>query len=354
MSKYNVGIIGVGFGARVQVPGFRTVPGCEVVALCSRRRESVEVMAKKLGVPHAYTDYRDLLRIKDINAVSVVVPPYLHYPIVKTALEAGKHVLCEKPFVMNAAQAAELLLLARSRGLTHMIDHNKRDAPAWIAAKQAVDQGYLGRMHHVVCTGFFNRMLADRTPWGWLAEVRAGGGALGSVASHQIDGIRALFGDFAEVSANLSTAVIERPDRAGVVHRGDADDSVSVSFRLKSGASGAMYIGWAAQHSVGYRLEAYGLDGSMLLENDQVLKGARKEEKTLTELPVDRKRWNPVHTEGPFPFAFFCRLAQEFIESIETGDERSPSFEDGLRCQEVIDAIHESSRTGRRVKIHPA
>ncbi len=351
MSKYNVGIIGVGFGARVQVPGFRTVPNCEVVALCSQRRESVEATAKKLGVPYAYTDYHDLLRIKDINVISVVAPPYLHYPMVKAALEAGKHVLCEKPFAMNAAQAAELLQLARSKGLAHMIDHEKRYAPAWIAAKQVLDQGYLGRTRHIAYTGFSNLMLADRTPWGWIATTEDGGGVLGAVASHQIDGVRSLFGDFAEVSANLDTMVAERPDKAGVAHSGDADDTVSMSFRLKSGASGVMYVGGAAQHSTGYRLEAYGSDGSILLDNDQGLKGARKEEKTLAEIPIDRKKWNPVHTEGPFPFAFFCRLAQGFVESIETKKELSPSFEDGLRCQEVIDAIHESSRTGNRVKV---
>ena len=99
-----VGVIGVGFGTAVQIPGFQD-EGIEVVAVCSRRLERARKAAEDFNIPYYFDDYMELIVRDDIDAVSIVTPPALHYPITMAALAAGKHVLCEKPFALNAKEA---------------------------------------------------------------------------------------------------------------------------------------------------------------------------------------------------------------------------------------------------------
>ena len=99
-----IGVIGVGFGTVVQIPGFQS-EGVEVAAVCARRQERADKAAADFNIPAAYTDYHKMLQEADIDAVSVVTPPALHHEMVMAALDAGKHVLCEKPFAMDQVQA---------------------------------------------------------------------------------------------------------------------------------------------------------------------------------------------------------------------------------------------------------
>ena len=97
-TNLHIGVVGVGFGATVQVPGLQS-EGVDVVAVCASRRERAEKAAGDFGIPGIYTDYREMLRHPGMDAVSVATPPAVRHEIVMTALDAGKHVLCEKPFL---------------------------------------------------------------------------------------------------------------------------------------------------------------------------------------------------------------------------------------------------------------
>ena len=98
-----IGVIGVGFGSRIQPPGFLS-EGLEVVAVCASRQERAESVAREFGIPHAYADYREMLRLPGLDAVSIVTPRHLHHPMAMAGLAAGKHVLCEKPFAMDQGE----------------------------------------------------------------------------------------------------------------------------------------------------------------------------------------------------------------------------------------------------------
>src|SRR5690349_10903154 len=127
-SKHTVGIIGVGFGAQVHVPAFRS-EGWEVVAICSRDRDKAAKAAADAGITGVHTDPFELIRRDDIDAVAIITPPRAHHDLSIAALNAGKHVLCEKPFAIDARQAVEMRDTAAMSGLTAMVAHEFRHTP---------------------------------------------------------------------------------------------------------------------------------------------------------------------------------------------------------------------------------
>jgi predicted dehydrogenase len=123
-----IGIIGVGFGAQVHAPGFRS-EGWDVAAICSRSRDKVEKAAREAGIPDIHTDPAELIARRDLDAVAITTPPAAHHPLTLAALAAGKHVLCEKPFAMDAGQAAAMRDAAERSGRTAMVAHEFRHTP---------------------------------------------------------------------------------------------------------------------------------------------------------------------------------------------------------------------------------
>ena len=181
-----IGVIGVGFGTRVQIPGFQS-EGFEVVAVCSRQRERAEEAAKNFGIPNTYTDYREMLSQPGLDAVSIVTPPNLHHEMTIAALEAGKHVLCEKPFAMDQQQAKEMWDKAQETKLTGMVTHEFRFAPARAYVKELLQQGYIGELLNVSITFFLlsgRQQRPGHGPLEWRRQYSQGGGELAGIGSH--------------------------------------------------------------------------------------------------------------------------------------------------------------------------
>jgi len=131
--QLRVGVIGTGFGTAVHVPAFRE-EGWEVTAICARTPDKVKKAAADLGIPHAFTDHRDLVQSKDVDVVCVVTPPVAHAQQALDAIAAGKHVLCEKPFAMNIAEARKVRDAAKAKGVTAMVAHEFRYTPQRLQA----------------------------------------------------------------------------------------------------------------------------------------------------------------------------------------------------------------------------
>ena len=149
MGKPRVGIVGLGFGAQVHLPAFQS-EGWEVAAVCSRHADKARAVADAAGVADICTDPMELVAREDISAVAISTPPRTHHPITMAALAAGKHVLCEKPFAMSAAEAAQMRDAAAKRGLAGMVAHEFRYAPQRAYVKQLLRGGYVGRF--TMCT----------------------------------------------------------------------------------------------------------------------------------------------------------------------------------------------------------
>ncbi|MEE8517941.1 MAG: Gfo/Idh/MocA family oxidoreductase, partial [Dehalococcoidia bacterium] len=138
-----IGVIGVRFGSVVHIPAYQA-EGLDVVAVCSTREETAQAAAEKFGVPNWFTDHHEMLSMEGLDAVAVVTPRPLHYSVAMDVLAAGKHVICEKPFTTELEQARELWRTAEEAGVTAMIAHEFRFAPARARVKELIDEGYIG------------------------------------------------------------------------------------------------------------------------------------------------------------------------------------------------------------------
>ncbi len=141
--------MGTGFATGVHLPGFRLVRGVEVVAICSASRDRAHGAAARFGIPRATDDYRELVGRDDVDLVDVCTPTRSHYDITIAAIEAGKHVLCEKPVAMTAAEAAEMADRAEAAGVVNAVNHEMRYAPARRHLRRLVDDGFLGDVRFV-------------------------------------------------------------------------------------------------------------------------------------------------------------------------------------------------------------
>jgi len=209
-TKLRVGVIGTGFGSTVQIPAFRAHPRVEVVAVASGRPGKARKVAEEFGVPHAFDAYADLVPA-DLDLVSITAPPDLHHPMTMAAVAAGRHVLCEKPMALSAAEAAEMLAAAERARVVHLIDHELRFNPNRRKVKRLIAEGFLGQPRHALITAMSPGRRDPTLPWGWWYDAARGGGLLGAVGSHQIDLLRYWLGEIESASGTLDAVIRERP-----------------------------------------------------------------------------------------------------------------------------------------------
>ncbi|HEY6317173.1 MAG TPA: Gfo/Idh/MocA family oxidoreductase [Acidimicrobiia bacterium] len=346
MSRPGAIVIGTGFGARVHLPAMQAA-GFDVVALVGRDPDKTARRAARLGVP-ASVDLGSLLASGEVAAVTIATPPATHARLAVAAAEAGKHVLCEKPFALDVAEAETMLAAADAAGVTHLIGHEFRLAPERAVLGRAVAEGRLGRVRLATLVQFV-ALVADpaaRTP-DWWFDAGAGGGWLGASGSHVIDQVRAWLGDFEEVSARLPV-VSERT--------GAAEDTFVVRFRLRSGVDGVLAQTAAAwgpmtgvTRIVGTRASAW-IDGSdaWLADAD----GTRR-----LDVPADlalpsppEESTDPRHRFTHLELGPFTRLGEALLAGVEGRPVVSAvplaTFADGVAAMRTLDAIRASAAAG--------
>lgn len=358
--KIRIGVIGTGFANVVHIPAFQACPDTEVVSICSGHRENAERVAAKFGIPRVYDDHLGLVNDPDVDAVAIVTPPVYHAEQSIAALEAGKHVLCEKPTAMNVAEAEAMLAAARASGKVAMLAHEFRYTATRAYARSLIANGYIGRPTLVNVRMFTQPFIVPR-PWGWLADERMGGGYIFALGSHFIDAIRDLLGEFAGVGGRVATVLPERFKPDGSIEMATSDDSFFFHGALESGVMVSVSASTGVHVGAGVSIEFYGTEGSILLDqgnslnpvHDHVVKGSRSGDREYQVLPIPDE-FQPPETGGDHRLPPFVALVNRFVESIRTGEALSPSFVDGLRNQQVIDAVKQSSREGRWVPVSPA
>jgi predicted dehydrogenase len=351
-----VGIIGAGFGAQVYVPAFRS-EGWEVAAICSRNRDNAAKAAETAGIRDVHTDPMELIAA-DLDAVGIATPPRTHRDLAIAALEAGKHVLCEKPFALDASQAAEMVAVAERSGRTAMVGHEFRHTPQRAYIKELLDFGYIGRFQFCTIELFLDRYVTpEPRALTWLAYEAEGGGLLGALGSHYIDGLRHWFGEVATVSGRLATLRphLRDPKTEGIVEA-QTDDAFVFTLTFAQGGIATMAASFAATPSRGAKIVVMGERGTLVaeqpgpnpMENGMVV-GSR-DGAPLSPLPTP-PRYTELTDDRDHRLAAFRLLVRDFTAGIEQRTSPSPNFTDGLRCQEVLDAVRESSKTGHTVKL---
>ena len=355
--KFGVGILGLGFGANAHIPVYQANPDVEIVALgcTSAGIKRGKKIANQFGIPRIFTDFHKMIASAEIDIISISVPPFLHYPIVAEALKAGKHVLCEKPMALNITEAREMQRLAEETKKICMIDFEFRFLPSRRKMKTLIDDGYLGQLYCVNVSMFFDYNASPiAKPWNWLSLRKMGGGILGAIGSHYVDLLLWMFGDIVEVCGRLDTFVEYRyPLGSREAKQVETEDSFSFLCKFSNGAQGVIHFCSVANQGIGIRsgvglasIEAYGSEGTLILNTDDQLMGARHSKKELEVIHVEREEYQE---EMPIFLQRQQRcleaLIEVMVECMRDGKQRSPSFVNGVKCQEVIDAIGLSNET---------
>jgi predicted dehydrogenase len=352
-----IGIIGLGFGAQVYLPALRS-EGWEVAALCSRSRDKVTRAAEIAGIRDTHTDPMELIARDDLHAVAIATPPRAHHELSIAALAAGKHVLCEKPFAMDAKQAAEMRDAAQRSGMTAMVGHEFRHTPQRAYIKELLDTGFIGRFQLCTIELFLDRFVTrEPRPLTWMAQASEGGGLLGALGSHYVDGLRHWFGEVASVTGRLTTL---RPDlldpATNAIVKSETDDTFLFTLEFVNGGIATMSASFAATPARGAKIVVMGERGTLIAEQpgpnpmEDGIVVASRDGAPLQPLETPAK-FTPLTDDRDHRLMAFRLLVREFTKGIEQHVSPSPNFTDGLRCQEVLDAVRTSSKGGRTVEL---
>ena len=342
-----VGVLGAGWGTRVSVHAFRAA-GWEVAALWSRRPERAAAEAARLQIPFATHDAAALFDRAEIDAVAIHTPPHMHLEMCRAAFAAGKHVLLDKPFATNVADARALLAAAEASERTAMINFEFRFAPLCLQVGSLVAEGAIGQLRHVsMDIQTTNPLVQLERPW--RLDPTLGGGLLNELGSHAIDRLRQWFGDLATVSARLASF-----PPAGLEPGLTSEDHISASFSFAAGGIATLAMSWVSDPPLGLRIVITGAEGviratssgGMLTEGEVALGRAGQDGFTPAETPPDQAAAAAGGAVGAS-----ARLIQAFEEGIDTGLSASPNFVDGLHSQIALDALRESAATGRTVEL---
>ncbi|MEL5957765.1 Gfo/Idh/MocA family oxidoreductase [Streptomyces sp. CLV115] len=374
-----VGMVGYAFMGAAHSQGWRTAGHVfdlpmkpALAAVCGRDRAAVDAAAARLGWAAAETDWRALIARDDVQLVDICTPGDSHAEIAIAALEAGKHVLCEKPLANTVAEAeamTEAAARAAARGQVAMVGFNYRRVPAITYARQLIAEGRLGTLRHVRAAYLQDWLVDPEAPLTWrLERERAGSGALGDLGAHLVDLAQYLAGEpLVGVSAVSETFVRERPRLAGpsaglsgaaeAGARGavSVDDAALFTGRLASGALASFEATrMAAGRKNALRLEINGERGSLAFDLERLNElsfhdhtepaataGFRRVLVTEPQHPYLEAWWPPGHALG-YEHTF-VHQARDLVRTIAEGSDPAPSFADGLQVQRVLAAVEESA-----------
>ncbi|HEX9986515.1 MAG TPA: Gfo/Idh/MocA family oxidoreductase [Thermoanaerobaculia bacterium] len=338
-----VGIVGTGWGARVQVPAFREA-GLEVVALAGRDAEKTRGLASELQV-QPFDDWRSLISSVDIDLVSIVTPPSEHLEMATAALAAGKHVLSEKPTALNAGEAERLVEAARrAPEQLALIDHELRFLPSWREARSRI--GELGAIRYAEVR-YSSPARGDRNrAWNWWSDAAHGGGVWGAVGSHFVDALRYFGMEIAAVQALLHTAIAERSGRPVT-----SDDVAAVHLRLTAGAVAMMtFSGVASGPDEPSVLTIHGEEGAMRFSGEEVLFARRGQ--PFSRMAGEAMADIPGNSFGGAFGSGTVWLGRALHAALDGGEREAlapaATFEDGLAQQRVLDAARASSAADGR------
>ena len=321
-----VGIVGLGFGSRVQLPGFQRLEpeGVRVAAVCARDGALARQVADAAGVPAAYDDWRELVADHAVDLVSVATPPAAHAEIAAAALEAGKPVLCEKPLAVTVEEAERLDELATAAGVPTLVDFEFRGLPSFCRARELLREGAIGRVLQLEIAWHVGSRFTAGPARSWKDDVDAGGGALLSLGVHSFDYVEWLLGPVESLCGAAET----------LLGRGTSDDACAALMRLAGGAHVTLSISTVAAHGRGHSLQFFGEKGTLVLENPDVTDYMRGFRLALNGDPVQLPE--PPDEDGRI--AGFVELARELVTAIDEGRAASPSFREGLRAQRLAEA----------------
>ncbi len=369
MQTFGVGMVGYGFMGKVHTYAYQSLPmiydpapaKIKLIGVATASEASGEKAIDQAGYEFATRDYRDLLARDDIHLINVCVPNNMHRDVVIDALNAGKHVYCDKPLALNLREAEEMWAVARNAKTIHQMTFNYRFIPAMLRAKQLMEQGFCGRVFQYRVCYLHSSYIDPKRPFTWrMDKSKGGGGASADLGSHVIDLVRYLLGDFEAVFATGETFIKERPAAPGSSERRqvDVDDVFWMQCRMQSGALGTIE---SSRLSTGacdeIRLEIHGelgairfnsMDPNWLDVYDVQLPGGDYGgDRGFKRIECVQQYPKPAAIPGSKNSVGWTRYhiasMYDFVRNVSDGRQGSPSILDGLRVQQVLGAAYRSS-----------
>ncbi|MCK0472232.1 Gfo/Idh/MocA family protein [Halalkalibacter sp. APA_J-10(15)] len=371
MKSINIGMVGYKFMGKAHSHAYRDLPMFfpkhirpEMKVICGRNPQGVSEAATQFGWQEYTTDWNDLISRDDIDVIDINAPSDAHKEIAIAAARAGKHVFCEKPLALTLEDAREMLAVVKETGVKHMVNFNYRFTPAVMLAKKLIDEGRLGKIHHFRAWFLQDWITDPNFPLVWrLQKEIAGSGAHGDLGAHLIDMSHYLIGDISEVIGMNETFIKERPlptEMTGLSASGDenspkgevtVDDATLFMARFANGALGSFE---ATRFATGHRstnsFEINGSKGSVIFdferlnelqvyfENDEEdVQGFRRVLATDEAHAYSDVWWPAGHTIG-YEHTFIHAVT-ELLEAFAENRQPVPNFEDGVKCQQVLDAV---------------
>ncbi|MFC7214873.1 Gfo/Idh/MocA family protein [Saliphagus sp. GCM10025334] len=365
----SVGVLGYRFmgkahaNALARLPMFfPDAPDVERQVLIGRDEDALADAADRLGFASTATDWADV--VDEVDVFYNLGPNHVHAEPTIAALEAGTPVFCEKPLAPTLETAEEMAEAAREAGVPAGAAFNYRFVPAIQYAKNLLEAGELGEIHHVRGRYLQDWLVNPEAEWSWRNdEEMAGSGALGDLGSHTVDLLRFLVGsddlagDIERVSGHLRTFVDERPTGDGETRPVTVDDAYSAQVEFANGTMGTLEASrFATGHKNDHTIEVHGSKGSLkfslerLNELEVLREGNRGYETVLVtdeDDPYVDHWWPPGHVIGWEHT--FVHENYEFLSAVDAGEGYEPSFEDGLAAQRVLDAVERSDERGEWV-----
>ncbi|WP_353932453.1 Gfo/Idh/MocA family oxidoreductase [Okeanomitos corallinicola TIOX110] len=345
-----VAIVGTGFGQKVHIPAFQAHHKTEIKAIYHRDINKAKSIAEANNISHASDNLAEILALPEVEAVSISTPPFLHYDMGKQVLEAGKHLLLEKPVTLNANEAKELYQLAKTKGLIASVDFEFRFIPAWQYFHQLLSSNYVGNIR-LIKIDWLGASRADTSrAWNWYSRQDQGGGVLGSLGSHAFDYINWLFGPVSKLNAYLNTAITQRNDpQSGEVKAVNTDDNCLISLELANGTPCQLSISAVVHAPRPHWIEVYGDQGTLVLGSEHqkdYIHGFKvwgfQVGETLTEMEIPPHLLFPQHyADGRI--CAFLRVVDQWVIGIETKQEITPSLKAGVYSQLLMDLSHQSN-----------
>jgi len=375
--EIGVGILGYAFMGKAHTNGYKKMPIFfypppaipRLIAICGRTEEAVAEAARRYGFETYYTDWKELIADERIEIVDNCLPNNMHAEPCIAAAEAGKNVLCEKPLAATLEDARAAYEAVEKAGVKNMVAFNYRFVPAIRLAKKLIDEGFIGKILQYRAVYLQEWIMDPNFPLVWrLRKSVAGSGALGDLGAHIIDLARFLVGDIKSVCGMMETFIKERPLPENPEKKGkvDVDDAFIAMVRFKNGAIGSLEASRFCAGRKNYqRVEIHGTEGSIVFNLERL----NELEVYSRRDPEDRMGFrNILVTETVHPFMehwwphghiigwehTFVHEIYHFIDCIVNDKPVAPmaaTFYDGLKCQEVLNAIEESSQRGQWIEL---
>src|SRR6059036_406261 len=348
-----IGFVGSGFARRVQIPALAFVPGAKATAIASGHRANAEAVAREFGL-RVFSDGTEVARSADVDLVVVSSTPDSHARYAIAALEAGKHVLCEKPMALDAFEAAQMVTASEQRpDRLAWIDHELRYEPNRRRARELIRSDAIGELRHIELSlkpylRGDGRPQAFDAPWNWWSDASRGGGILGAVGSHLIDLFRFWSGsEITHVAGLAETFVKQRKDESGANRVVTADDFASCVLQTGSGAVATITLSAIGHHGPGLLGRVTGSGGTLLLSGETKLEFG-KSGGPLEDISAPDDLWEKTKPNNMWARSF-VRLMREMVQVIRGGTPQGEpaTFRDGWQVQRVLDAI----RGGRGVRL---